>query len=147
MSTHLTQLPENFNVCFFSGKSESFFRVGSEWHRADAEDEAKAFSGYDRETHEPNVGIYVTPRPNRLLRIGFDLWKINANLRPEAIERLQNRWRQEAATLSKSMLRSALRRSHFSKSFMRFEISPERLEAWKSELSAVLSNPESYEQI
>jgi hypothetical protein len=150
MSTLLTRLPENFsppNVRIFSGRSDSFFLVGTEWHRADAEDEAKAFSGYDRETHEPNVGIYIVRRPNSLLRIGFDIWKLNANLRPEAIERIETRWRREAVGLSKSMLRSAQRRSHFSKSFARFEISPERLEAWKSELESILSNPASFEPL
>jgi len=151
MSTQLfTQLPETLmppNIRFFSGRSESYFQFGSEWRRATSEDEAKAYSGYDRTTHDPNVGIYITPRPNGLVRIGFDLWKLNANLRPATIERLQNRWRQESTELSKFMLRSAQRRSHFSKSFARFEISPERIEEWKLELESVLSNPDSYETI
>jgi hypothetical protein len=134
-------------VRIFAGRSESFFQFGSEWRRATSEDEAVAYSGYDRETHEPNVGIYVMPRPNGLVRIGFDLWKLSSNLSPAVIERLQNRWRHEAAGLSKSMLRSALRRSHFSKSFARFEISPERLEEWKSELESLLSDPASFESL
>jgi hypothetical protein len=134
-------------IRYFSGKSDSYFQFGSEWRRATPEDEAHQFTGFDRTPREPSVGVYVTRRPNGLLRIGFDLWRLGVNLQPPLIERLQNRWREEAATLSKSILQSALRRSHFSKSFMRFEISPERLEEWKCELSAVLSNPESYVQI
>jgi hypothetical protein len=89
----------------------------------------------------------VERRPNGLLRIGFDLWRLSVNLQPAVIERLQDRWRRESETLSKSLLRSAQRRSHFSKSFGRFEVASERLEEWKSELAAVLSNPESYERI
>ena len=145
-----TQLPATFlppNVRFFSGRSESFFQFGSEWHRATPEDEAHQYTGYDRTTHEPCIGVYVEGRPNGLLRIGFDLWRLSVNLQPAAIAPTESRWRREAASLSKSLLRSASRRSHFSKSFMRFEVSPEGLEAWKFELSAVLSNPDSYEKI
>lgn len=146
----LTQLSATLlppNIRFFSGRPESFFQFGTEWRRATPEDEAHAYTGFDRTTREPSVGVYVERRPNGLLRIGFDLWRLSVNLCPAAIERLQNRWRRESASLSKSMLRSASRRSHFSKSFMRFEISPERLQEWKSELAAVLSTPESYERI
>jgi hypothetical protein len=135
------------NVRFFSGRSESYFQFGSEWRRATSEDEAHAFTGFDRVTREPSVGIYISKRPNGLLRIGFDLWRLNANLRPAIIERLQNRWRQESAALSKSLLRSAQRRSHFSKSFMRFEISPDQLEGWKVELESILSDPASFEPL
>jgi hypothetical protein len=133
-------------VRFFS-KSDSYFQFGSEWRRASAEDEAHSFAGFDRTTREPSVGIYIARRPNGLLRVGVDLWRLGVNFQPAVIERLQNRWRREAATLSKSMLQSALRRSHFSKSFLRFEISPERLEEWKSELESVLSDPASFESL
>jgi hypothetical protein len=133
------------SVRFFSGKSESFFQFGSEWKRATSEDEAHAYTGFDRITLEPSVGVYVTRRPNGLMRIGFDLWRLGVNLQPAVIERLQNRWRKESASLSKSILRSAGRRSHFSKSFMRFEISPEQLEGWKAEFESVLSDPASFE--
>jgi hypothetical protein len=105
------------------------------------------FSGHERETHEPCIGVYVVRRPNSLLCVGFDLWKINLNLCPAAIARIETRWRREAARLSNSLLRSAQRRSHFSKSFAKFEVAPERLEEWKSELTAVLSNPDSYQRI
>lgn len=135
-------------VAFYSGRMESFVGDGpGNYRRMTPEDAAKMHTGYDRETHEPNVGIYIVRRPNGLLRIGFDLWKINANLCPAVIERLEKRWRQEAASLSKSMLRHVSHRAHFSKSFARFEVLPERVEPWKDELSAVLSSPESYEPI
>jgi hypothetical protein len=152
MSTVLLSLqsPAAFlppNVRFFAGRSESFIQFGSDWRRATPEDEAKMHSGHNRETHEPCIGVYVVRRPNGLLCVGFDLWKLNVNLRPAAIERLQSRWRQQATSLSKSMLRSVLRRSHFSKSFARFEISSEHVEEWKSELAAVLSNPDSFEPL
>jgi hypothetical protein len=134
-------------VRFFAGRSQSFVQSGSDWRRLTPEDEAKMFSGHDRETHEPCVGIYVVRRQNGLLCVGFDLWKLNVNLCPSAIERIRTRWDQAAAGLSKSMLKSAQRRSHFSKSFAKFEVAPERLEAWKSELAAVLSDPDNYQRI
>jgi hypothetical protein len=134
-------------VRIFSGKSDAYFQFGSEWKRATSEDEAHHYTGFDRTTREPSVGVYVERRPNGLVRIGFDVWRLSVNLCPTVIERLQNRWHQEVGALSKSLLRSAQRHSHFSKSFARFEVAPERLEEWKSELAAVLSNPESYQQI
>lgn len=135
-------------VKFFTGRSELFVRDGRKWHRLTAEDEARGFTGICRETHEANVGVYVTKRPNGLMRVGFDLWKLGANLRASVIERIANRWQQrEAVNLSKSMLRSVDRRVHISKSFARFEISLHRLEEWQAELSAVLSNPESYQSL
>ena len=129
----------------FSGRQDSFVQDGERWRRTTPEDEAHFHTGFDHETHEPSVGIYIERRPNGLLRIGFDIWKLSLNLRPAVIERVENRWRQEAASFSKSLLRSTSRRSHFSNSFARFEIAPERLEAWKAELEHVLSNSESYE--
>jgi hypothetical protein len=135
------------HVRCFSGRSDSFILCGSEWHRSTPEDEAHFHTGYDRETHEPSIGIYILRRPNGLVRVGFDLGRIDANLRPAAIERLENRWTQEAASLSKSMFRRVASRAHFSKSFARFEAAPERLEEWKSELASVLSDPASFEPL
>jgi hypothetical protein len=74
MSSH--QSPEQI-VCtpvvrFFARRSQSFVQSGSDWRRLTPEDEAKMFSGHDRETHEPCVGIYVVRRQNGLLCVGFD---------------------------------------------------------------------------
>jgi hypothetical protein len=132
---------------FFAGRSESFVQSGSDWRRLTPEDEAKMFSGHDRVTHEPYIGVYVVRRQNGLLCVGFDLWKLNVNLCPAAIERIRTRWDQAAAGLLKSMLRSAQRRSHFSKSFARFEISPGQLEGWKAELESILCDPASFEPL
>jgi hypothetical protein len=134
-------------VQFFTGRSELFARDGRRWRRLTPEDDAHGFTGFNCETRETNVGVYVTKRPNALLRIGFDLWKLSANLQPAVTARLERRWTREASTFSKPLQRSASRSAHFSKSFVRFEIAPERVEEWKAELSAVLSNPESYEQL
>jgi hypothetical protein len=135
-------------VKFFAGRSECFVQDGERWRRMLPEDEAHHHTGYDRDTHGPNVGIYVTRRPNGLLRIGFDLWKIDANLRPSVIERLESRWRErEAVNLSNSMLRRVSQRAHISKSFARFEISVHRLEEWRLELESILSDPNTYESI
>jgi hypothetical protein len=134
-------------VRFFSGRSESFVQFGGSWRRMTPEDEAHNHTGYDRETHGPNIGIYLIRRPHSLLRIGFDLWKLDVNLSPSTIESLESRWREHAASLTKSLRRRAARRAHFSKSFACFEITPESIEEWKLELVVVLSNPDSYEAI
>ena len=132
-------------VRFFSGRSESFVEDGARWRRATREEDARDHTGYDHETHEPSVGIYIERRPNGLFRIGFDIWKLNLNLVPAVIERIESRWKQESASFSKPMLRSVGWRAHFSKSFMRFEVSPERVDAWKLELESILSDATSYE--
>ena len=134
-------------VRFFSGRSQSFVQFGGVWRRMTPEDEARSHTGYDRETHEPNIGIYVIRRPNGLLRIGFDLWKLDMNLRPATIESLERRWREHSASFSKSLKRSTARRAHFSKSFACFEIAPECVEKWNQELEIVLSSPDSFEPI
>jgi hypothetical protein len=136
------------NVRFFSGRSESFVEDDDRWRRMNVEEEAHSRTGYDRETREPNIGVYMVRRGNGLFCIGFDLWKIDLNLRPSAVEHLERRWQQrEAVNLSKSILRRVGRRVHISKSFARFEISIHRLEEWKLELKSVLSDPDSYESI
>ena len=134
-------------VQFFAGRSESFVQEGARWRRMTPQDEAHACTGRDRETDEVTLGISISPRPNGLMKVEFDLFRLGANLRPETIERLRARWAKEASTFSKLLQKSVNRRAHFSKSFAQFEVSPERLEAWKSELSAVLENPDSYEPI
>jgi hypothetical protein len=135
------------HVRCFSGKSDSYVQSGFDWRRMTPEDEAHGHTGYDRETHEANVGIYIVRRPNGLVCVGFDLYKLDVNLRPSAVERLANRWRREAANLSKSLLRAIGRRVHFSRSFAQFEIAPERLDEWRAELSATLTDADSYEAI
>jgi hypothetical protein len=136
------------HVRCYSGKQDSFIQDGERWRRMNAEDEAHFHTGYDRETREPNIGVYITRRPNDLLRIGFDIFKLNVNLRPPVIERLERRWQQrEAVNLSKSMLRHVARRVHISKSFAQFEISIHRLEEWRLELESILSDPNTYESI
>lgn len=134
-------------VRFFAGRSESFIQCGEQWRRMTPEDEARSRTGYDRETHEPNLGVFIIKRPNGLLRFGFDLGKLDANLSPAAVAHIECRWRAEASNFSKPLLRSSLRRAHFAKSFAEFEVAPERVEEWKRVLETVLSDPNSYEPI
>ncbi len=58
------------HIHFFSGRSEAFVQIGSDWHRATAEEEGRLHTGYARDSHQPSVGVYIVPRPNRLVRIG-----------------------------------------------------------------------------
>jgi hypothetical protein len=111
------------------------------------EDLAKIHTGRDLHTHEPHLGVFIQRRANGLVRIGFDLWRLDVNLRPAVLERLENLWNREAMGLSTSMRRSVARRVHISKSFARFEVRPETVEAWKAELAAILENPDSFEPI
>lgn len=135
-------------VKFFSGCSECFVQDDDRWRRLTPEDDAHGFTGFNRETNEASVGVYATKRPNDLLRIGFDIFKLSANLRPAVIERIKKQWQQrEAVNLSPPLLRAVGRRVHVSKSFAQLEISIHRLAEWESELSAILSNPESYESL
>jgi hypothetical protein len=149
MSALFTQVPTMgypANVRFFGGRPELFMQCGSSWCRMTPEDEAQLHTGYDQETREPIVGVYVIRRPNGLVRIGWNLWELNTNLQPSVIEQLKNRWRQrEATNFSKSMLREIDRRTYFSRAFAQFEIAPERLGEWKLELLSVLSEAGSYE--
>jgi hypothetical protein len=134
-------------VRFFSGRSEMFVGTGADWRRLTPEDEARLFTGFDKETKEPAVGVYVVPRSGHR-RMGFDLWRIGANLKPDVIARLRERWRAESANVfSKTALRAAARRVHFSKSFIVLETTPERVDAWKAELESILLNPNTYESI
>jgi hypothetical protein len=139
--------PFHPHVAFFRAPSNSFVQFGSQWRRMTTEDEARSHTGYDHDTREPSVGVYIVRRQNGLLRIGFDIWKLDVNLRPTVLECLENRWRQQTANFSKSLLRSVNHRVHFSKSFAQFEIAPEQIEEWKQTLEDMLSNPASYEAL
>ena len=106
----------------FSGRSESFVQSGpgSAWQRLTAEDEAKRATGHNRETKEPSVGVYVISTNGGRVNVGFDLWRLSANLKPAVLARLENRWRSEDAPLfSKTALRTLDRKVHFSKSSSR----------------------------
>jgi hypothetical protein len=134
-------------VSFFSGRSNSYVQCGAEWHRLTPDDDARLHTGFDRETREPSLGVSIVRRPNGLVRVAFDLARLDVRLHPSAIERLEARWRGEAASLSRSLLRSVNRRAHFARSFVQFEVAPENVEGWKRTLEARLSNPDSYESI
>ena len=135
------------NVAFFSGRSESFVQYGNRWRRLTSEDEAHFHTGFDQATREQHLGVFNARRQNGLIQIGFDLGKLNVNLKPAVIERLKGRWEQKASAYSKSLRRSVSRRVHFAKSFARFEVLPDQVEGWKSELAAILENPDSYTPI
>ena len=135
-------------VKFYSGRQESFIGDGPGcWRRMRPEDAARLHTGYDRETREPHLGVYIVPVGNGLRRIGFDVFKLNLNFRESAMAPLEQRWREQSASLPKTQLRHLLRRAHFARSFATFEVQPENVERWKDELECVLSNPETYESI
>ena len=135
-------------VKFYSGRQESFIGDGpGRWRRMTPEDMAKAHTGYDHESREPHLGVFIIPVGNGFRRIGFDVIRLNLNIRESTMERLEQRWREQSASLPKTRLRHLLRRAHFARSFARFEVQPENVERWKDELECVVTNPETYEPI
>jgi hypothetical protein len=137
-------------VRVFNKRSESFVQAGpgSAWHRLTAEDEAKRATGHNRETKEPSIGVYVLPPKNGRVKVGFDLWRLSANLKPAILKQLENLWRSEDAPLfSKTALRALDRKVHFSASFVTVVTLPERVAFWTDEFVSVLSNPDSFEPL
>jgi hypothetical protein len=134
-------------VKIYSGRQESFYANGPhDWRRMTAEDTAKAHTGYDSQTPEPRLGVYILPRPNGLVRMGDNI-KLAVNVREDVLERMAARWREQVATLPKTQLRRLLNRAHFCRTFVRFDTQPESVDGWTRELESILSNPESYEPI
>jgi hypothetical protein len=148
MSTTELLIPPTVRV--FRGRSESFVQSGpgSTWHRLTAEDEAKRATGHNRETKAPSIGVYVIRTNGGRVKVGFDLWRLSANLRPAVLKQLENRWRSDDAPLfSKAALRTLDRRVHFSASFVTVVTLPEHVSFWTDELVSVLSSPESFEPL
>jgi hypothetical protein len=148
MTTTAFHVPPVVRV--FSRRSESFVQADprSQWIRLTAEDEAKRATGHNRETKAPSVGVYVMRTNSGRVKVGFDLWRLSANLTAAVLARLENRWRSEDATLfSKTALRTLARKVHFSASFLTVVTLPERVAFWTDELVSVLSNPDSFEPL
>jgi hypothetical protein len=148
MSTIAFTAPPTVRV--FNRRPESFIQSGpgSAWHRLTNEDEARRATGHNRETKVPSVGVYVIRTNGGRVKVGFDLWRLSANLTPAVLARLENRWRSDDAPLfSKAALRSLDRKVHFSKSFVTIITLPERVAFWTDELVSVLSNPDSFEPL
>jgi hypothetical protein len=134
-------------VRVFSGRSESFVQSGpgSPWIRLTTEDEAKRATGHNRDTKAPSVGVYVIRTSSGRVKVGFDLWRLSANLTEAVVTRLASLWRTEDAPLfSKTALRSLDRKVHFSPSFVTIVTLPERVAFWTDELVSVLENPDSF---
>jgi hypothetical protein len=134
-------------VAFFAGRQEIFAQHGSSWRRLSPEDVAHRRTGYSRETGDAKLGISIVPAHNGLVRIGFDVFRLGLNMNDAVIARLQQRWRAQAASFSKSLRRHVDRRTHFSKSFAEFSVRPEDVESWKAELEVTLGNPDAFEPV
>jgi hypothetical protein len=134
-------------VRVFNKRSESFIQSGpgSAWHRLTVEDEAKRATGHNRDTKAPSIGIYVIRSGRGRMEVGFDLWRLSANLTQAVVTRLENLWRTEDAPLfSKTALRTLDRKVHFSASFVTVVTLPEWVAFWTDELVSVLENPDSF---
>ncbi len=137
-------------VRVFNKRPESFVQSGpgSTWIRLTAEDEAKRATGHNRETKAPSIGVYVIRTNGGRVKVGFDLWRLAANLTQAAVTRLANLWRTEDAPLfSKTALRALDRKVHFSASFVTVVTLPERVAFWTDEFVSILSNPDSFEPL
>jgi len=134
-------------VKFFEEPSKNAIIGPCEHRQATLKDDARYHTGYSAGSRKANVGIFVVPRANGLARIGFDLIRIDVNLRAAAIEELRARWTTESANLSKQLFKSVSRRSHFSKTFAEFEVEPRFVVGWKRKLTAVFSDGNNLEHI
>ena len=136
-------------VRFYERPSNSYVQMpGGTWHRLDAQDESHFGTGYDRATHEAKIGIYVLRKSADRIKIGCDLARVDVNLKPAVLEKLEEQWKSgDAALFSKSALRNVSRKIHFSRSFVTIICLPERLNFWRSELESILSNPFSFDPI
>jgi hypothetical protein len=136
------------SIEFFSGRQEAFVKdsVGS-WHRLTAQEAAKEFTGRDRESRELRVGVFVSPRSNGMVQLGFDLWRLDSNLTESTCEHLRKLHVSRSSGWSKAELRYSRDRAHFSKSFAEFVVRQDDLDAWKDELTNVLSAPGSFEPL
>jgi hypothetical protein len=137
-------------VRVFNRRPESFIQSGpgSAWIRLTAEDEAKRATGHNRDTKAPSIGVYVIRTSSGRVKVGFDLWRLSANLTEAVVTRLGNLWRTEDAPLfSKTALRTLDRKVHFSASFVTVVTLPERVAFWTDELVNVLLNPDSFEPL
>jgi hypothetical protein len=134
-------------VTFFEKSSGNAIVSPVGQRRTTPEDDAHYHTGYLLGTRKPNLGVAIVRRANGLVKIAFDLIRIDVNLRADTIEELRNRWLSESAAFSKALLKSASRRAHFSKTFASFEVEPSRLDAWKRKLSIILSDPKNFDLI
>jgi hypothetical protein len=134
------------SVEFFSGRQEAFVGTpGDSWHRVTPKEAANDFTGRDRDSHEPRIGVFIAPRSNGMVQVGFDLWRLDRNLTEPTCQRLRELFAIRSAGWSKPEHRYSRHRAHFSKSFAEFVVRREDVDAWKDELSGVLSNPGSFE--
>lgn len=136
------------SIEFFSGRQESFVKdsVGS-WHRLTAQEAAKEFTGRDRDSHELRIGVFVSPRSNGMVQLGFSLWRLDKNLAEPTREHLRELHASRSSGWSHDELRYSRSRVHFSKTFAEFVVRHEDLDDWKDELSRVLCDPASFEAI
>jgi hypothetical protein len=135
-------------VEFFSGRQEAYVGVpGLSWRRVTPKEAAHSFTGRDRDSHEPRVGVFIAALPGDIVRIGFDLMRLDVNLTESTRERLHALYATRSAKWSKAELRRTRDRVHFSKSFAEFVVREEHVNVWKDELAQVLSDPGSFEAI
>lgn len=136
------------SVEFFSGRQEAFVGIpGPSWHRVTPKEAAHSFTGRDRDSHEPRIGVFISALPGDMAKLGFDLMRLDVNLTESTRERLRALYAARSAAWSKAELRRTRDRVHFSKSFSEFVVRREDVEEWKDVLSQLLADPGSYEGI
>jgi hypothetical protein len=135
------------SVEFFSGRQESFVGDPGSWHRVTAREAAQMHTGGSHATGDRHLGVFVIPISNGLIRVGLDLWRLDMNLRPPTVERLERRLRSLSAKLTKSQLRYFDRHTHISRTVVDVVVMAEEVDAWKDELSGVLTDPGSFEAL
>lgn len=103
-------------------------------------------TGRSRESGEMTVCVGLRKRHNGLIEVSFDLWRLDSDLSPETINRLEQQWLSLCASLPRSVQRK-IGYASFGRCFSTFHIPIEQAEDWRSFLGAVLSDASSYTPI
>ena len=72
----------------------------------DTKEAAHSFTGRDRDSHEPRIGVFISALPGDMAKLGFDLMRLDVNLTESTRERLRALYAARSAGWSKAQLRA-----------------------------------------
>lgn len=100
----------------------------------------------NRDSGEMTVCVGLRNRHNGLIEVSFDLWRLDSDLSPETINRLEQQWLSLCASLPHSVQRK-IGYASFGRCSSSLHIPIEQAEDWREFLQGVLSDPASYVDI
>jgi hypothetical protein len=116
-------------------------------HGRTQEQLAHSSTGRSRTTGQLTLGIGIRKRRNGLVIFDGDLYRINLDLHPDAIERLHRHWHDLNTdySLPKKILRKMA--CHFGKTTIIFDATTEQVDEWREFLNEILTDSASYVDI